>query len=471
MEVETLPDTGATAQFIDPSLAHHFQLNTLDKPCTLTLADGTPTSTSITQTATMFLTIGTHTESLNCYVTKLGKHKLILGLGWMNKHQPRWDWPNRALVLDSDYCSRHCAGCRKDPDEKRKEPETQKELDLGMVTLSEFEELASTEGHEISLLMPQPEEPLLQISLMELMGAGQDDTESLQLAALKAEDLQKFMSKSHTDPKDKLPAHYSKYLDVFSRDQADELPPHRVQDHAIDLVPNQQPPFKRGYKMSQDELSAIKSYIDEHLAKGYIRRSSSPAAAPVLLVRKPGGGLRFCVDYRCLNAVTVKNRYPIPLIRETLDKLSKARYFTKLDIIAAFNKIRIRKGDEWKTAFNTRYGQYEYLVMPFGLCNAPGTFQSYINAALHDYLDQFCTGYIDDILIFSETLEEHRTHVKQVLERLRAFGLFADIDKSEFEVQSVKYLGLIITTEGLRMDENKISAVKDWPTPRSVKDV
>lgn len=204
--------------------------------------------------------------------------------------------------------------------------------------------------------------------------------------------------------------------------------------------------------MSQDELTATKKYLDEHLDKGFIRSSASPAAAPVLLVRKPGGGMRFCVDYRGLNDITIKNRYPIPLIRETLDRLAKAKFFSKFDIIAAFNNIRVKQGDEWKTAFNTRYGQYEYLVMPFGLCNAPGTFQSFINSTLHEYLDDFCTGYLDDILVFSETLEEHRVHVKKVLQRLREARLYADIDKSEFEVTSTKYLGLIVSTDGLKMD-------------------
>ena len=126
-------------------------------------------------------------------------------------------------------------------------------------------------------------------------------------------------------------------------------------------------------------MEVVKKYIDEHLGKGFIRPSSSSAAVPVLLVRKPGGGLRFCVDYRALNSITIKNPYPIPLINETLGKLSQAKNFTKLDVISAFNRMRIKEGHEWTPAFNTRYGQFEYLVMPFGLCNAPGTFQSFIN--------------------------------------------------------------------------------------------
>jgi len=134
-----------------------------------------------------------------------------------------------------------------------------------------------------------------------------------------------------------------------------------------------------------------------------------------LFVKKPGGGLRFCVDYRRLNDITIKNRYPIPLIQETLARLSKAVVYTKLDIIAAFNRIRMAGGEEWKTAFRTRYGLYEYNVMPFGLCNAPSTFQHYINDALHEYLDVFCTAYLDDVLIYSESIEEHQIHVNRVL--------------------------------------------------------
>ena len=167
--------------------------------------------------------------------------------------------------------------------------------------------------------------------------------------------------------------------------------------------------------MSRDELQVLKKYLEENLVKGFIRASSSPIAAPVLFVKKPSGGLRLCVDYRALNALSVKNQYPLPLIRETLSKLAKAKYFTKLDIIAAFNRIRIAKGDEYLTAFRTRYGLFEYLVMPFGLIGAPSTFQHYINDVLREYLDVFCTAYLDDILIYSDSLKEHQEHIKKVL--------------------------------------------------------
>ena len=212
--------------------------------------------------------------------------------------------------------------------------------------------------------------------------------------------------------------------------------------------------------MSRDELLVLKQYLDDHLKKCFIRPSSSPYSSPILFVRKPSGGLRLCVDYRGLNAVTVKNRYPLPLIKETLDQIAGCSYFTKLDIIAAFNKLRMAPGDEKLTAFKTSYGLYEYLVMPFGLANAPSSFQHYINDVLHEFLGCFATAYIDDILIFSKSLKEHRRHVRQVLEKLRAAGLQLDIEKCEFHQPEVKYLGLVIGKDGIKMDPAKVAAIK-----------
>ncbi len=293
----------------------------------------------------------------------------------------------------------------------------------------------------------------------------------IDIFAATIKDIEKALApKKEVDPKPLLPKEYHEFLDVFSRTAADVLPPHRPCDHHIE-VEGSLPKSHALYAMSQDELRVLRKYLDEHLQKGFIRPSQSPIASPVLFAKKPGGGLRFCVDYRGLNAVTIKNRYPLPLIRETLNRLSRAKYFTKLDIIAAFNKIRIAEGQEWMTAFRTRFGLFEYLVAPFGLCNAPATFQHYINDVLFEFLDQFCTAYIDDILIYSDTLEEHKIHVRSVLSKLREAGLQVDITKCEFHVQEVKYLGLIVSTKGISMDPDKVQAVTEWPTPRNIKDV
>ncbi|ERF68926.1 hypothetical protein EPUS_09504 [Endocarpon pusillum Z07020] len=299
--------------------------------------------------------------------------------------------------------------------------------------------------------------------------------------AVSLRDIEKALKPKETiDPRTRLPEQYHEFLSLFDKAAADKLPPHRPGvDHKIELLPNTEPPSGALYGMSRNELEVLDKTLKDYLSKNFIRASKSPAAAPVLFVKKPGGGLRFCVDYRGLNAITVKNRYPIPLIQETLDKLCKAMWYTKLDIVAAFHRIRMAHGDEWKTAFRTRTGLYEWNVVPFGLCNAPASFQNYVNDALgKDILDRFVSAYLDDILIFSNSLKEHRQHVKTVLGRLAVAGLQLDIGKCEFEVHETKYLGMIIQSRSedgkpgqIRMDPEKIAAIRDWEKPNNVKDI
>ena len=295
---------------------------------------------------------------------------------------------------------------------------------------------------------------------------------SIQVFSVTIRDIEKALGpKEFINPATKLPAEYHDFLDVFSKKDSDKLPEHRSYDYAIPLVKGKTPSFSALYSISQDELKVLRKYLDNYLPKGFIRASSSPAASPVLFIKKPGGGLRFCVDYRNLNSITIKNRYPLPLIRETLDRLYHTKVYSKIDIIAAFNRMRVAEGEEWKTAFRTRYGLYEYLVMPFSLANTPSSFQYYLNDTLRDYLDVFCTAYIDDILIYSRSKKEHTKHIRQVLKRLRDAGLQADIAKCEFYVTEVTYLGLIVTTERIRIDPAKIKTIVDWEAPSYAKDV
>ena len=305
-------------------------------------------------------------------------------------------------------------------------------------------------------------------------------TNPAQIFAASLKDIEKALApKKRTDPRQKLPQHYHEFLPLFDHSAADQLPPLRPGvDHEIPLEKDesgQEKPLPWGplYGMSREELIVLRKTLTELLDKNFIRASSSSASAPVLFVRKPGGGLRFCVDYRGLNAITSKDRYPLPLIHETLRSLSKAKWFTKLDVIAAFHKIRIKEGDEWKTAFRTRYGLFEWLVTPFGLTGAPATFQRYINRTLQEYLDEFCSAYIDDVLIYSDgSLSDHRKKVRKVLQRLQEAGLQIDIDKCDFEVKSVKYLGFIVEAgKGIQVDPEKIKAVEQWERPKTVKGV
>ncbi|KAI1005859.1 hypothetical protein K3495_g2364 [Podosphaera aphanis] len=195
------------------------------------------------------------------------------------------------------------------------------------------------------------------------------------IAGFSAEDIALALKpKIYSDPKKILPKHFHSHLSVFGAKSADLLLPHQICDHKIELKTGTTAPSGPLYYMSVQELTVLRKFLQENLDKGFICASSSPATSPVLFAKKPGGGLQFCVDYGPLNAITIKSRCPLPLIQETLSRLSKAKFYTKLDAIAAFNQIRIAEGDEWLTAFNTRYELFESLVMPFGLTNAPATF-------------------------------------------------------------------------------------------------
>ncbi|KAK3518834.1 hypothetical protein QTP70_014909 [Hemibagrus guttatus] len=246
---------------------------------------------------------------------------------------------------------------------------------------------------------------------------------------------------------------------------------HRPWDCAIDLLPGEPVPRGRIYPLSVPEEKAMEEYIKEALAQGYIRPSTSPAASSFFFVAKKDGGLRPCIDYRALNQITVKFRYPLPLVPAALEHLRGATIFTKLDLRSAYNLIRIREGDEWKTAFITPTGHYEYLVMPYGLANAPSVFLDFIHEVLREFLHRCVLVYIDDILIYSRSLAEHCQHVAEVLGRLREFQLFLKAEKCSFHQPSVQFLGYNISRSGIQMDEGKIAAVRDWPAPATVKEL
>ena len=268
-----------------------------------------------------------------------------------------------------------------------------------------------------------------------------------------------------------LPTEFKDLLQTFDPNLAEQLPPHRVYDHKIELEGDPRTIKSRVYPMSYHKLLELKKYLDENLRKGFITASSAPFASPVLFATKPNGSLRFCVDYRKLNAITKRNRYPIPLIEETLAKVIGSKYLTKLDVIAAFNKLRMDPESEDLTTFITSLGLYKYKVLPFGLTNGPANYQHYMNDVLWDFINDFVQCYLDDILIYSKTRKQHVKHVRAVLERLRDAGLQVDITKSEFFVKETSFLGVIVSTDGIRMDPKKVQVVVDWMTPTSLKEV
>uniref|UniRef100_A0A803SNA3 ribonuclease H n=1 Tax=Anolis carolinensis TaxID=28377 RepID=A0A803SNA3_ANOCA len=268
-----------------------------------------------------------------------------------------------------------------------------------------------------------------------------------------------------------LPKKYSDFWDVFNEKEAEKLPPHRPYDCAIDLVEGAPIPRGHLYSLTEPEQEALREFIESNLRKGFIRPSQSPAASPVMFVKKKSGDLRLVVDYRALNNITKRNRYPLPLITDLLDRLRGAKVYTKLDLRGAYNLVRIREGDEWKTAFQTKFGLFESLVMNYGLSGAPATFQHFVNDIFQDYLDRFLIIYLDDFLVFSRSQSEHENHVRMVLQRLRDHGLYAKLEKCAFDLQEVDFLGYRVSPQGLSMDPAKFSAVLEWRAPTNKKEV
>ena len=245
-----------------------------------------------------------------------------------------------------------------------------------------------------------------------------------------------------------------------------------LHEHVINLEHDKQPPYGPIYSLGLVKLKILKTYIKTHLKTGFIQPFKSPAGAPILFDKKPDGSLRLCVDYQGLNNLMIKNRYPLPLIGESLDRLGRAKRFTQLDLTSAYYRMRIKEGDEWKTAFRTRYGHFEYQVMPFGLSNAPASFQGYINKILAEKLDIFVIVYLDDILIYIEDQERgHVEVVRWVLDILRKNGLFANLKKCRFHKDEVRFLGYVVSSQGIRMEDERIEAVRNWPEPKSVRDI
>ncbi|KAK3513350.1 hypothetical protein QTP70_012355 [Hemibagrus guttatus] len=265
--------------------------------------------------------------------------------------------------------------------------------------------------------------------------------------------------------------YYMDQREVFRKEKAACLPAHRPRDCAIDLFPNTVPPKSRVYPLSLPETKAMEDYIEKALALGHIRPSTSPPAASFFFVWKKDGGLHPCIDYRSLNTVTIRYPYLLPLVPATLEQLWGAKYFTKLDLCSVYNLIRIRDGNECKIAFHTTCGHYEYLVMPFGLTNAPAMFQSLINEVFQDMLNRNVIAYIDDILIYSTSFDEHVRHIQVVLACLQRHQLYVKLEKCEFHRATIKFLGYMISQQGVKMDLSKVHAVTEWPEPTMVKEL
>jgi hypothetical protein len=265
---------------------------------------------------------------------------------------------------------------------------------------------------------------------------------------------------------------HREYADVFPDELPAGVPPARgVEPFRIDLKEGTKPFGRYGPRMTEANTQAAGKMLQELLAKGFIRPSRSPWGSPMFLVDKPDGGKRMVIDYRGLNAATTRNRYPLPRIDELFDQLQGARYFSKLDLRTGYWQIRVAAEDVPKTAFTSRHGHFEWLVLPMGLTNAPAEFMALMENTFREELNKFVVVFLDDILVYSQTLEEHEQHLRVVLQRLREQKLFAKWSKCTFMRQEVEFLGHFVGRAGVRMVEGKVAAVERWPTPSSQKEV
>jgi hypothetical protein len=438
-------DCGATENFIDERYAkqNNIPLRRKAIPHRVLAVDGREVANGpVTHDALVDLTINNHYETIRLHCITIGNSPIIVGLPWLRKHNQNIDWKEGRVTFDSARCAKEClvssphaitvaeekvigeyyqdttqdtafqdtvcsaSMLQEEEEEEREERDIEVAITQGYIeeTLSTWElchvglETAQVQecrsaSDPLRILSPYPSGAAVEAS--EMPGGFNLQNNSNQ-------------SSPPTLTRDIVPGEYHEYLHVFEARDDQGLPPHRHYDHHIPLLEGKTPPFEPIRALDENRLRALREYLETNLKRGWIRESTSPAGAPIHFVQKKDGSLRLCVDYRGLNAITVKDHTPLPLIGEALDRLANAKIYTKLDIKDAYHNLRIAEGDEWKTAFWTKYGLYEYLVMPFGLMNAPASFQRWMNEILSDYLDVFCIAYLDDILIYSDDLEQHR---------------------------------------------------------------
>ncbi|GJW25646.1 putative reverse transcriptase domain-containing protein, partial [Tanacetum coccineum] len=260
------------------------------------------------------------------------------------------------------------------------------------------------------------------------------------------------------------------FPEVFPEDLPG-IPPTRQVEFQIDLIPGAAPVARAPYRLAPSEMKELSDQLKELSDKGFIRPSSSPWGAPDLFVKKKDGSFRMCIDYRELNKLTVKNRYPLPRIDDLFDQLQGSSIYSKIDLRSGYHQLRVREEDIPKTAFRTRYGHYEFQVMPFGLTNAPAVFMDLMNRVCKPYLDKFVIVFIDDILIYSKNKQEHAEHLKLILELLKKEQLYAKFSKCEFWIPKVQFLGHVIDSQGIHVDPAKIESVKDWASPKSATEI
>ena len=484
-----LLDSGASGNFICSKFIQRNNLTTSSAKRTqaVTLADGSKTRSDQDLAHAQVTIDGFRTHISFSVLSLTAAYDAILGMPFLTRHNPKVDWVARSVAVKEHEGELHVL--RPAPGKlhatMESEPtQTNTKLLEPAQTATLYEEEPPQPAHDATLMV-------VSASQMELACHDMEGVEEMALMIVRwPNDGNEQEAAQDKPPKERnINTHWranavigsdacddtrtilSKYQDVFPDDLPDGLPPLREVEHKIELEPNQPAPFRATYKMSPADMNELKVQLEGFIAKNHVRPSKSPFGAPVLFVKKKDGTRRMCFDYRGLNKITIKNRYPLPRIEELLDRLHGAKYFSKLDLRSGYHQVRIAPGDEHKTAFRTRYGHYEFTVLPFGLTNAPATFMHLMQEIYRPLLDKSVLVFLDDILIYSKTLAEHRVHVQEALEVLRKEKLYAKLSKCDFFKQKIDFLGHTVSAEGISMDNHKVKAIREWPVPRSVPEM
>ncbi|GBG62636.1 hypothetical protein CBR_g31271 [Chara braunii] len=429
-KIKGLLDCGATRNFISPKVVSKLHLDQrlvkLRQPLEVCIGDSSTVriTTAVKDLPVSFDKQGEVRHRLNFYVFPNVPFDLVFSMQWLGATNPRIDWRiPRVELPDRHGVYRPC--------------------------------MLVDEYHPASNYYCMSARRFLRFSR-------QTDHARLFVAFVKQTDMENALC----------PSQIQQFVDIFS-DLMEEPTglAHRQTKHKIEILPGSVPPKSQVYRMSPAELEELRKQLETLTNKGWIRPNTSEFGAPVLFVPKGNGVFRMCVDYRGLNKTTRKSTEPLPRIDDLLEMVQGCTIFSKIDLKSGYHQIEMADDNVHKTTFKTRYGTYEYLVMPFGLCNAPGTFQTEMHRILRPYLNKFAVVYLDDILVFSRSVQEHVQHLALVLQALRDNQYKINREKSSFGVPSVVYLGHVISGEGLAPEATKVAAVQDWPRPANICDV
>lgn len=452
VKARILIDTGAQSNYVDDRFAKSamLQCSTLVTSKQVGLADG---SIRMVQSCVpnMPLKIDIYSDAITCDMLTIGGYDVILGAPWLDSKDCIIHWRNKKLVFTHDSkvieLSAEAAG-----DAYQVLPDHLRGI------------LCSTKSFTKNL---QPADTLFMVALHQLTDGGAEQAQPNATNALEEEQSYTAEELAHI-PQSIL--NNPELRKVFNKPS--KLPQQREHyDMRINTVPGSDPPYARPRPMSAAMLDELRKQLDKLLANGFIEPSNSPYGAAVLFVKKADGSLRLCMDYRALNKITVRHRYPLPRIDELLDRLRGAKRFTALDLDSGYHQLRIHPNDVEKTAFNTRYGQFAFKVVSFGLTDAPSYFSYFLSSVLAEYIDKFVVVFIDDILIYSETDEEHAKHIELVMQKLHDAKLKCKPSKCRFFQKEITFLGHRISERGISMDPSKVKAILDWPTLKNQHDV